>query len=602
MGIRNGSKRYPNEDAKQHPYHLINPCSINLNKLTEKLFVMKKIILLFVILGSMIYGFAQTMESEFADRPDKKKNATYFSNGLQSKYREDTEGAIRNFEQALRFMPDDAASMYELSEQYSNAGRIEEAFNMIQKAAKIEPENKWYQMRLGLFYRNLEQYNDFIKLYEKLTQKYPEDPDMLSELIDAYLVTENYSKALEKMDLLEQQVGENEFITEQRLQVFKRQGNTKKVVSELEKLIEQNPDNIRYYGLLASFYAENGKIKEAIKTYEKIEEINPEHPYINVSLLELYDMTGDKEKAFDELLAAIRNKNLDITTKANTYDYWMNKNQGASNIDEQARLCGEAFVETHPDNKLGYLILGSCYFIEENAVKSKELYQKVLAIDSTDFFGWQNLIISESRLNENEAVRDHAVAALKYYPMQPVFYWYAGVANAVLENNEDAISYLEKGRRYTSDKMQMSEFDAFLGDIYHQQGDEDKAFDAYDRTLRNNPDNALVLNNYAYYLSLRGERLEEALEMAIRANELVPDNVYYTDTYAWVLYKLGRYKEAEKIMKKCLGLEKNPSGANLEHYGDILLKLGKESEAMEYWKKAQQAGGASKELDQKLKH
>lgn len=565
----------------------------------------KRTVFIIAILGmSLICAplFAQQMESEYDGKPDKKKNATYFSNGLQSKYREDTEGAIRNFEQALRFMPDDAASMYELSEQYSNAGRIEEAFNMIQKAAKIEPENKWYQMRLGLFYRNLEQYNDFIKLYEKLTQKYPEDPDMLSELIDAYLVTENYSKALEKMDLLEQQVGENEFITEQRLQVFKRQGNTKKVVSELEKLIEQNPDNIRYYGLLASFYAENGKIKEAIKTYEKIEEINPEHPYINVSLLELYDMTGDKDKAFDELLAAIRNKNLDITTKANTYDYWMNKNQGASNIDEQARQCGEAFVETHPDNKLGYLILGSCYFIEENAVKSKELYQKVLAIDSTDFFGWQNLIISESRLNENEAVRDHAVAALKYYPMQPVFYWYAGVANAVMENNVDAINYLEKGRRYTSDKMQMSEFDAFLGDIYHQQGDEDKAFDAYDRTLRNNPDNALVLNNYAYYLSLRGERLEEALEMAIRANELVPDNVYYTDTYAWVLYKLGRYKEAEKIMKKCLGLEKNPSGANLEHYGDILLKLGKESEAMEYWKKAQQAGGASKELDQKLKH
>ena len=565
----------------------------------------KRTVFIIAILGmSLICAplFAQQMESEYDGKPDKKKNATYFSNGLQSKYREDTEGAIRNFEQALRFMPDDAASMYELSEQYSNAGRIEEAFNMIQKAAKIEPENKWYQMRLGLFYRNLEQYNDFIKLYEKLTQKYPEDPDMLSELIDAYLVTENYSKALEKMDLLEQQVGENEFITEQRLQVFKRQGNTKKVVSELEKLIEQNPDNIRYYGLLASFYAENGKIKEAIKTYEKIEEINPEHPYINVSLLELYDMTGDKDKAFDELLAAIRNKNLDITTKANTYDYWMNKNQGASNIDEQARQCGEAFVETHPDNKLGYLILGSCYFIEENAVKSKELYQKVLAIDSTDFFGWQNLIVSESRLNENEAVRDHAVAALKYYPMQPVFYWYAGVANAVMENNVDAISYLEKGRRYTSDKMQMSEFDAFLGDIYHQQGDEDKAFDAYDRTLRNNPDNALVLNNYAYYLSLRGERLEEALEMAIHANELVPDNVYYTDTYAWVLYKLGRYKEAEKIMKKCLGLEKNPSGANLEHYGDILLKLGKESEAMEYWKKAQQAGGASKELDQKLKH
>ena len=548
-----------------------------------------------------MWGFAQQMESEFNGHPDKKKNAIYFSNGLQSKYREDTEGAIRNFEQALRYMPNDAASMFELSEQYYNAGRIEEAFNMIQQAAKLDPENKWYQIRLGLFYRNLDLYDDFISLYENLTKKYPDDPDMLSELIDAYLVTENFKKAVEKMDLLEQIIGENEFINEQRLSIYKRQGNDKKVISELEKLIEKNPENTRYYSMLAQVYIENGKEKEVLKIYEKIKEINPDNPYINISLLEFYEKNGDNDKAFNELLEAIRNKNLDLTTKANTYDYWMNKHQDATNINEQARQCGEAFIETHPDIKQGYLILGSYYIVNENAVKSKELYQRALAIDSTDFYGWQNLIISESRLNENEAVRDHAAAALKYYPMQPVFYWYAGVANAVLENNEDAISYLEKGRRYTSDKLQMANFDAFLGDLYHQLGDEEKAFDAYDRTLRNDPDNALVLNNYAYYLSLRGERLDEALKMAIHANELVPDNVYYLDTYAWVLYKLGRYKEAEKQMKKCLSLDKNPSGANLEHYGDILLQLGKKKEAVEYWNKAKQAGGYSKDLEQKLK-
>lgn len=554
-----------------------------------------------LLLSFSLNSFAQTMSSEYEGKPYKKKNATYFSNGLQSKYREDTEGAIRNFEQALRFMPNDDASMFELSEQYYNAGRIEEAFQMIQKAVKVDPKNKWYQMRLGLFYRNLDQYDDFIKLYEKLTKQYPEDLDMLSELIEAYLVTENYTKALEKMDLLEQNVGANEIITEQRLNVYKRQGNNKKVISELEKLIAQNPENVRYYGMLAQVYAEMGKDKEALKLYEKIKEVNPSEPYINISLMEFYEKSGDQEKAFNELLAAIRNKNLDLATKANIWEYWMGKNEKSNQIDEQARQCGEAFMETHPDNKLGYLILGSYYMTKQNSVKSKELSLKTLALDSTDFYSWQNLIVSESRLEDNEAVRDHAIAALKYYPMQPVFYWYAGVANAVLDNNEDAVIYLEKGRRYTSDKMQMSEFDAFLGDIYHQQGEDTKAFDAYDRTLRNNPDNALVLNNYAYYLSLRGERLEEALEMAIRANELEPDNVYYTDTYAWVLYKLGRYKEAEKMMKKCLGLEKDPSGANLEHYGDILFKLGKTDEAKTYWNKAKQAGGYSNDLERKLK-
>ena len=530
---------------------------------------------LLVFMGCTMWGFAQQMDSEFNGNPDKKKNAIYFSNGLQSKYREDTEGAIRNFEQALRYMPNDAASMFELSEQYYNMGRFEEAFDMIQQAAKLDPENKWYQTRLGLFYRNLDQYEDFIKLYESLTKKYPNDPDILSELVDAYLVTEKYNKAIEKMDLLEQIIGENEFITEQRLNIYKRQGNDKKVISELEKLIEQNPENTRYYSMLAQVYDENGKEKEALKIYEKIKELNPDNPYINISLLEFYEKNGDNDKAFNELLSAIRNKNLDITTKANTYDYWMNKHQGAANINEQARQCGEAFIETHPDIKLGYLILGSYYIVNENSVKSKELYQRALAIDSTDFYGWQNLIISESRLNENEAVRDHAVTALKYYPMQPVFYWYAGVANAVLDNNEDAVTYLEKGRRYTSDKLQMANFDAFLGDLYHQQGDEEKAFDAYDRTLRNDPDNVLVLNNYAYYLAVKNQDLDKALEMSTKAIAAEPDNPTYLDTHAWVLYMKGNYKEAEKHMKKALKLLKEPDETYTKHYEAIKNKLGK---------------------------
>ena len=533
----------------------------------------KRILPLLVSLYLFSSVTAQQMDSEFNNNPDKKKNATYFSNGLQSKYREDTEGAIRNFEQALRYMPNDDASMFELSEQYYNVGRMEEAYNMIQQATKLDPENKWYQMRLGQFYRTLDQYEDFIKLYEDLTQKNPEDPDMLSELIDAYLITENYNKALEKMDLLEQIIGANEFITEQRLNVFKRQGNNKKVISELEKLIEQSPENTRYYSMLAQLYSENGKVKEAVKVYEKMKAVNPEHPYINISLLELYEMNGDKDKAFNELLQAIRNKNLDLTTKATTYDYWMNKNQNADNINEQARQCGEAFIETHPDNKLGYLILGSYYIINENSMKSKELYKKALAIDSTDFYGWQNLIISESRLGENEAVRDHAVTALKYYPMQPVFYWYAGVANAVLDNNDDAVNYLEKGRRYTSDKEQMANFDAFLGDLYHQQGEEEKAFEAYDRTLRNDPDNILVLNNYAYYLAVKNQDLDKALEMSTKAITAEPDNPTYLDTHAWVLYKKGNYKEAEKHMKKALKLLKEPDATYQEHYEAIQNKL-----------------------------
>lgn len=531
---------------------------------------------------------------------DKRQNATYFSDGLKCKYREDVQGAIRNFETALKFMPNDAASMYELSFQYANAGRMDDAFRNIRKAVELEPENKWYQMRLGKFYSDYEMYDEFAKLYEKLTEKYPDDIDMLTELIDVYLLRENYNQALKKIDLLEKQMGSNELINEQRIAIYQRQGVKKKMIAELKKMVENDPQNARYYSMLAQIYMESGKEDEAMKMYEKVKENNPNDPYINVSLLEFYEKKGDKAKAFQELLSAIRNKNLDFNTKLNIYDYWFQKAL-EKDADEQARQAGDAFVETYPDNKVGYIVLGNYHLKKQNYQQSKELFSKVLSIDSTDFLAWQNIIFSEADLKDNEAVLQHSVEALKYYPMQPVFYWYAGVGSAIFKKTDDAIKYLERGRKYCADRSLQTSFDSYLGDLYYETGEMEKAFSSYDKVLAVEPDNALVLNNYAYYLSLKGEDLEKAVEMASRAIELEPKNATYLDTYAWVLYKTGKFKEAEKQMKKALDNAQNPDGLYFEHYGDILFKVGDKKKAIENWEKAQKAGGYSDKLEQKLK-
>ena len=55
-----------------------------------------------------------------------------------------------------------------------------------------------------------------------------------------------------------------------------------------------------------------------------------------------------------------------------------------------------------------------------------------------------------------------------------------------------------------------------------------------------------TLNNYAYYLSLRNDRLEKAAQMSLRSNELAPGQPSFQDTYAWVLYQQGKYAEAQQ--------------------------------------------------------
>ena len=104
------------------------------------------------------------------------------------------------------------------------------------------------------------------------------------------------------------------------------------------------------------------------------------------------------------------------------------------------------------------------------------------------------------------------------------------------------------------------------------------------------PDNVLVLNNYAYYLSLKNEDLDKALRMSARAVELEPKNATYLDTYAWVLYMKTDYVEAEKQMKKAFKLMDAPDAVYYEHYAEIIQKLGREKEALEYQIKAKQMG------------
>ena len=119
----------------------------------------------------------------------------------------------------------------------------------------------------------------------------------------------------------------------------------------------------------------------------------------------------------------------------------------------------------------------------------------------------------------------------------------------------------------------------------------DLAFKMYDEVLKINPNDVLVLNNYSYFLALRGERLEEAEEMISRAVSLNPNNGTFLDTYAWVLFKRKNYSLAKFYIRSAIEDEQSVSGVLYEHYGDILYMNGEKEEAVKMWQKAMQVGG-----------
>lgn len=553
-------------------------------------------ILLSLFLTNIVFG-----QDTIQPKVNLAQNAEFFSKGIENKYNDNYDVAIEYFERAIEAYPDDHASMYELSVLYVIRNEFEKGFEHIKKAVELDQNNKWYKIRLADFYKQNGEYESFISIYDQLLENEPANLEYLESYIDALLHLGHFETVIEKLNIVEENIGITDYISLEKIEIYKLLGNNDKVVEEMEKLSNAIPYETRYLSMLAELYMQNKREKDAFKIYLKIKEINPNDPYINISLLEYYQKNGEIDNAYQEFILSIKNKNLDYNTKAQIYEYWFENKGDNENVIREAEEAGKAFIETHPDKELGYYVLGTVYYNNKIYDKAQQYYLDAIEKDSTSFITWYQLAITDMELKNNDALYQHTKTALRFYPEQPFFYLLNGIALVEMKNYEDAIKAFEKGRFMSADKSLTSDFDTYIADAYHQLGNKAKTYEYYDRVLKNNPENVYVLNNYAYFLSMDGIRLDEALKMSAITIEKEPKNVTFLDTYAWILYKLERYKEAKKWMEKVFSYDKNPQGINYEHYGDILYKLGDTQKAVQNWKKANKLGGTSEFIDQKIK-
>lgn len=126
------------------------------------------------------------------------------------------------------------------------------------------------------------------------------------------------------------------------------------------------------------------------------------------------------------------------------------------------------------------------------------------------------------------------------------------------------------------------------GDCHHELGDEKAAFKAYEKALRLDPYYLPVLNNYAYYLCLSGNKLSKAEKMSRITVEKDPENDTYLDTYGWILHLLGRDADAKPYFKKAMIFGGKESDVILGHYATVLEALG-ETETAKYYRSLEAA-------------
>lgn len=536
--------------------------------------------------------------NEFA----RKERTEAFMEANKQRILENWDEAGELYRKALKIDPDHDASMYELARIYKRQGRIDDAILLVEKAVQLNPKNEWYYLLLADLYRQNRQYDKVAEVFKNLITVFPEKIDYRYDLAGIYTVTGEYKDAIQQYDDIESIIGVTEDVSLKKRNLWNKLGKPKKAMDEVEALVKANPYNTRYLQILAEFYVNNEDYDKALDMYNKVVELDPNDPYIHISLSDLYRKKGNAEKAHEELKLGFANPDLDLDAKIQILITYYTFDQLFNEKKEQALELAKILYDTHPGDPRAMSLYGDLLYRSDQPEKAHEVITKVLEKDQSNYGVWEQQMFIENQLGMNKKLAETSKTASELFPMQPLPYLFNGFANYQQKEYEKARKSLETGSKLVvgNDKLQ-AQFYSTLGDIYNELGNNEKSDENYDKALAISPADAYVLNNYSYYLSLRGENLDKAREMAKKANDLEPDNPSFMDTYGWVLYKSGEYDQAEQWVKKALDHTEKDGAVLLEHYGDILYKLGRKDEALEYWQKARDAGGeASEFLDKKI--
>lgn len=574
-----------------------------MNKLIRHLFPV--LLLLAVSCASPQKTARRTSQKNTADSLDfvrLRQNAVLFSEGLSDKITGQPDKATQKFEQALKVHPNDHASMFELSELYFRKGRLDEALQMANRAVALNPTNEWYLLRLAQLCKMSARSEEMLDTWQRIIQLKPQRQEYYIELAQAYIAMGRLSEALTTLGKLEAIVGLSEEVSMQKFNLHLLNNNVSAAIAEVEKLAAAFPFETRYQAMLAEIYIKNGDTAKALSQYEKMRAKDPDDPNVIMSLAEFYKDQGDEDKAFELLLQAFAKPALDVETKVQVMMLWFQGATFSEELDQKAERIAHTLLAAHPDSPRGHQLLGDVFLRRNDLTNAREQFVLATTLEPSNYPVWETLLFTDIQLSDYEMLGKHAAMALSYFPEQPLLYLFDGYAKYQHKNYEAALKTFEIGRRLVvnNDRL-LGEFFSSMGDTYYKLSNYEASDAAYEKALAINPANATVLNNYAYYLALRRQKLEKAKEMSAKAIELQPDNASFLDTYAWVLYQLGQYDQALLYIVKAINASEKPNATILEHHGDILFKLGNKEEAWTRWKEAKAAGEGSKFLDKKVK-
>lgn len=589
---------------------------------------MKHIFLLFILIFAVACSTNVTKEPEdypagTGTKANKDKAVKHFIDGSIFSAKGRHAEAILEYQEALKY--DNTAGInYAMSKDFLRLNKLPQSRDFAKRAVLLDSTNTEYLNLLATIYTTGRNFDSASVVFEKIVELDSTDYQALFSLAKLY-ENDKPQKALNLYAKINREAGQQWNVLLNIAELNERLGNVDATIKTVEELLELNPSNIQLRKLLIESYIKTKNFDKAVSLTDETLAVFPnDYELIEYRANALAqsgnwnDSAIEYKKLIESDIVTFENKLRIITgflTQTNsdsslipitkdmlnyldkdTTDWQVKAYLGQLALDERNDSLAIIYLKEASHlavwNSQIWMRLGGLLFdtgkYEDAIVEMKKAVEKF----PNEYVINVILGLALAQTQKHEEAGIYLKRSIDLNPTDVLALQAYGFTLNQMDQPEEALLYLNKAINIDPENTQVL---GVLGLIYDDLEMFAMSDSIYEKALAVDSLDALVNNNYAYALSERGIRLDEALAMAKIAINADPENSSFLDTIGWIYFKLGDYEKAKDYIEKAM-ITDSDNPTLLHHLGDVYSKLGDGEKALLYWKKAIELGEDDEEL------
>ncbi|MFI3268786.1 MAG: tetratricopeptide repeat protein [Rikenellaceae bacterium] len=567
---------------------------------------MKVFRLIFAAVAALLLLFVSVAEGAVGDRVSEAGEKLRIRPSVRraidgvvaEELKQDLKRARELYQAAIRSDSTYAPARYALANLMLGEGADSAAIHA-RKAYLSDTMNRWYLETYAQSLIATDRYEEAVRSYERLIKLSPHDLNAYRILAILYNRGKQSERALAILDTAELKAGRHSYLASLKRQILISTNQIGRAVVETEAAIKENPYSADNRVAMAELYAMARVDSLAAKHYATAMRIDSARLETLLSYGNFLEQRGKEAEYLNILRLVMQNQEIELKNKISLVSELITNQELYRREYLKIGDLIRSLLLQSPKNKQ-LVELQSRHLIMMGMVEEAARYMKTHLNDVPAELEYYRSVISMERyLERPDSVDLYLVMAASRFPEESSLRYERAYMLTSQKRYSEAIECYKAEMATASDSLRSFNLGT-IGDVYHQmasessaEGDEKLAaklrresYKYYDKALKVDRDNILVLNNYAYFLSENGGDLKKAYEMSKRSTELEASNPTYLDTYAWILYRLHRYAESKVVMRQAISFDRSENGEIALHYGEILSVLGEQTMANFYWDKA----------------